>query len=262
MDDHYISPMYWPQHNPSNTIKLATFWPMAVKGDGGRIAVLQQHEAVRWAYDTDMQLIDKPDELIVPPDFDIVCIEERGDDTLPITSLKHPYKALYITGNDNFRKPSDEWPDTLRVHIDVPSNGEHPLYSHQAWSIVMHDRYTKDHKAMSDNPLVHFTEEGNGKYWWSIKDDKGKAISFLSATQLDCGFWHIGDSNTDPSHRRKGYNHLLQRIRLEYIENQNPSTVMVVANNQTRDIHLSNGFLIHKEIIDAGIQEWLMMKEY
>ena len=248
-----------PQTLTNKNIKLASFWPKRVQGDGGRDALLQQHESVRWAYRTDMQLIEYPNELNIPVRADLVSIEEESSDTFPLWNFIHPENAVYLTGNDDYRQPSYFWPGCTKVHIPVPSNGSDPMYSHQVWAIVMNHRF--EQRGEEDQYDIHHDQGTDGKHWWSI-DMNGKSVAFCSAEFKGEGVWYVGDSNVDPDYRRQGMYRAMSEARLAFIEKHNPVLVIIMTNRESIPVNEALGF---KSVLDHNeydYQEFTMLKHY
>lgn len=120
-------------------IYLAAFWPYPETTPYNHDTIWQQYLAIRYAYNAKLQMLQRPSDLFKPPGHIIVSIEEGGDE--PVESFSHPVDVLYVVGSSQFRRPSEHIDVDFTVDIKVPTNGDHPLYGHQALAIALHERY-------------------------------------------------------------------------------------------------------------------------
>jgi hypothetical protein len=119
-------------------IHLAAYYPIS---RSTRDAQEQNYLAIKCAFNADsLQMIDQPPELVNKHGVRIVSIEEGG---IPLKEFEHPENAMYLVGNSNFRKPSENIYVHEKVALELPSVllDSFTMYGHQALAIVLHDRF-------------------------------------------------------------------------------------------------------------------------
>ena len=96
---------------------------------------MQHFNAIAYTYGVDMQLVHHPEEIVYPSIVPIIVLEERSQYTTDYRDVIYPKKAVYVTGNSDYRRPGEFMDADYIIHIPVP-NPDHPLYGSQALAIV------------------------------------------------------------------------------------------------------------------------------
>lgn len=111
----------------------------------------------------DLQLIENPDQAVIPPGIPVIGLEEpyridpeRLDEisvSIPppdrvqcLEEFEHPEAATYIFGSTDYQRPSDHFECDLLVGImmdDIEAASQSPLYGNQVAALIWYDRRLK-----------------------------------------------------------------------------------------------------------------------
>ena len=128
------------------SIRLAAFIPISWSGERQQ---RQNYYGVAYAFQVEtLQMLDEPHELEVPVGYSIISIEEGG---VPLSEFRHPEKVIYVTGNSEYRRPSEflETDDAVALEMRVPEDDSYTMYGHQAMAVVLYDRMRKANGAFA-----------------------------------------------------------------------------------------------------------------
>lgn len=105
-----------------------------------------QFRALRSTYGINLQIVYDPKDWMDLHTIPSCAIQQKseGFESVEIRDFIHPPRCVYYVGNSKYTHPAYNMKTDFIVHIEAPEMYAHPLYGHQAASIVLHDRYIKN----------------------------------------------------------------------------------------------------------------------
>lgn len=131
----------WLRHDNQSKTQVVGFWPSPETTKKTKNAYLQHYKALHWTYDVEVQVVSRPEEVFLFPNYNVISVEEHHEDS-DIVDFVHPEKALYIVGSSTYPRATEVFKCDGKVSIKVPKP-DHPLYGSQAMAIILQDRYNK-----------------------------------------------------------------------------------------------------------------------
>ena len=121
---------------------LIGFWPTPETSEHNWQVHEQHYRAVACTYNVEMQIVEKPSQIIVDDHRPWISIEEyrEGKPGVRYDQFVYPEKAIYLVGNSDWRHMSDIVEVDHIINVPTPGGYEHPLYGNQVATIVFQQR--------------------------------------------------------------------------------------------------------------------------
>lgn len=124
-------------------IYIIGFWPdPETKCGHTKYLAMEAYYSLGRAYKANVQIVSELDEVMNLRTLPYVSVEGPNDLAQPLPEFEHPERAVYITGNNVYRRPSFYIPCDYCVQIPV-ADRTRQMYGFQAMAIVLHDRLMK-----------------------------------------------------------------------------------------------------------------------
>lgn len=84
----------------------------------------------------------------LPENCEVVAVEMKDTETIPLDEFKHPERAVYLLGGESHGLPEEVLKNTKTIHIPTPKSIS--LNVAATGTLVLYDRYIKTRRAASD----------------------------------------------------------------------------------------------------------------
>jgi len=133
--------LFPPQDIPNNSI--VGFWPIPETTDMNFTVMEQHYRALACTYGMDLQMVEKPSQIIITDHRPWISIEEYREEKPGVRydQFEYPEEAIYLVGNSAWRHMSDIFEIDHIINVPTPGGFAHPLYGNQVAAIVFQQRH-------------------------------------------------------------------------------------------------------------------------